>query len=140
MEYIMSLDCKTIINILIIFIDLYKGVLKKQNYLLEARSLAVQAALLGGCSRNPSLSERQLVLLWEAAFGFNEFENSFNTFAYFMIGDLWAHLATPCWVLSSFWPKMAWPQCPTLPINLISPWTTLFVSPDKKKSSNILLM
>ena len=46
---------------------------KKRNYLLEGGPLVVQAAPLGECSRNPSVSVHQLVLLWEAAFGFGEF-------------------------------------------------------------------
>ena len=64
------------------------------------------------CSRNPSVSVYHLVLLWEPAFSFSEFFWRFNTFAHFMMGDLWAHLPTLCWVLSSFWPKTAWPCAP----------------------------
>ena len=55
------------------------------------------------------------------------FENSFNVFAQFMMGDLWVHLPTLCWVFSSFWSKTAWFLCPTLPIHLISPCATFFV-------------
>ena len=32
-------------------------------------------------------------------------ENSFSTFARFMMGDLQVHPPIPCWVFSSFWPK-----------------------------------
>ena len=55
------------------------------------------------------------------------FEDSFSTFAHFIMGDLWTHLPTPHWVFSSFWPKTACPPCPTLPIHLISPQTTFFL-------------
>ena len=54
------------------------------------------------------------------------FEDSFNTSAHFMMSDLQVHPLIPHWVFSSFWPKMAWPLCPTLPIHLISPQTTFF--------------
>ena len=39
-------------------------------------------------------------------------------FAHFTMGDLRAHLPTASWVFSSFWLKMAWPPCSTLPIHL----------------------
>ena len=39
---------------------------------MECRPLVVQAPPLGECSRNPSGSVDQLVLLWEDAFGFSE--------------------------------------------------------------------
>ena len=85
----------------------------------------------------------QLVVFWEAAFGFSEFffGDSCNAFAHFMMGDLWAFLPTLCWVFTSFWTKMAWPPCPTLPIHPISLWV-IFFPPDEKMSSkgNILLM
>ena len=57
----------------------------------------------------------------------NFLEDYFNVFAHFMMGDLWAHLPTPYWVFSRFWPKMAWPPCSTLPIHQISPRGTFFV-------------
>ena len=64
--------------------------------------------LLDECSRNSFASVYQLVLLWEAAFSFSEvFSKTFKEFAHFMMGDLQAHLPTPCRVFSSFWPKNA---------------------------------
>ena len=42
-----------------------------------------------------------------------------------MMGDLQVHLPTAHWLFGSFWPKTAWPPCPTLPIHLISIRTTL---------------
>ena len=63
----------------------------------------------------------------------NFFEDSFNAFAHFTMGDLRAHLPTPRWVLSSFWPKMAWTQCPALPIHPISPWVTFLLFPQMKR-------
>ena len=42
-------------------------------------------------------------------------------FAPFMMSNLWVHLPTLWWMFSSFWPKMAWPPCPTLPIHPILP-------------------
>ena len=86
---------------------------------------------LGECSRNLSGSVYQLVLLWEAAYGFSEF--FWRIFAHIMMGDLHVHLSILSWVFSSFWPKKEWPPYPTLPIHLISPWANiLFVSPDEK--------
>ena len=60
------------------------------------------------------------------------FEASFSVFAHFTMGDLQVHLSALCWAFSSFWPKMAWPLCPTLLIHLISPQVTFLVSPDEK--------
>ena len=64
------------------------------------------------------------------------FEDSLNMFAHFTMSDLRAHLPTPHWGFSSFWPKMAWPLCPTFPIHLILP-DPLFCCcfPGWKKSS-----
>ena len=41
-----------------------------------------------------------------------------------------------------FWPKTAWPPCPTLPVHMFSPWVTFFCLSRRKKSTmgNILLM
>ena len=68
-------------------------------------------------------------------------EDSFDAFVHFTMGDLWAHLPTPCWVFSSFWPKMAWPPC-LIPLFTRShlKWL-LFLFPQMKKSSkgNFLL-
>ena len=61
------------------------------------------------------------------------FEDSFNTFVHFMLGDLQAHLPTQHWVFSSFLPKTAWPQYPTLSIHLILPQVTFFCFPGWKK-------
>ena len=104
------------------------GLRKKPNYLLEGRPLVVQAssarwvfqpicisAPVGGVVRGC------IWLQWII------FEDSFNTFAHFLMGDLQAHLPTPCWVFSSFWPKMAWPPCPILLIHPISHQATFFV-------------
>ena len=52
---------------------------------------------LGECSRNPSVSVHQLGCcerLHSASVSF--FEDSFNMFAHFMMGDLRAHLPAPC--------------------------------------------
>ena len=100
---------------------------KTQDYLLEGGTLVVQASPTRWVF--PSVSVHQLALLWEAVFGFSEcfFEDSFSVFAHFMMGDLWAHLPTMCWVFSSFWPKIVWLLYLTLPIHLISPEVTFFV-------------
>ena len=87
---------------------------------------------LGECSKNASISVYQQMLLWDAAFGFNDFfffGDSFNSFAHFIMGDLPAHLPTPHWVCSSFWPKTEWPLYSTLPIHLSD---FFFVSLDEK--------
>ena len=51
----------------------------------------------------------------------NFFARLFQPFAHFMMGDLWVYLPTPHWVISSFWPKTAWPSCPHPPY---SPYLT----------------
>ena len=78
-----------------------------KNCLLEGGPLIVQASLLGGCSRNPSVSMYQLSLLWESVFSFSEFffEDFCNAFAYFTMGDL-EHTSPYHWVFSSVWTKM----------------------------------
>ena len=83
--------------------------LPKWNYLLEGGLLAVQASpSLGKCSRNPSVSVYQLAMLWEAAFSFSDFFfwRLFQCVCPFHVGDLGAHLPTPRWVFSSFWPSV----------------------------------
>ena len=101
---------------------------QNRNYLLEGGCLVVQVPPLGEWSRKPSVSVYQLALLWEAMFGLSDFlfENSFNMFAHFILGNLQVHLPIPHWILSRFWPQMAWPQCPTLPIHWILPPQWLF--------------
>ena len=88
---------------------------------------------LGECFRNPSVSVKQLVLLWEAAFGFNEFFFwRLNVFAHFMMSDLRVHLLILCCVFRGFWAKTAQSPCWTHPIHPILPRPTFFVSPDEK--------
>ena len=69
--------------------------------------------------------------LWEVSVHF--LKESFSVFAVFMLGDLRAHLPTPCWVFSSFWLKIAWPPWPTLPIYMTSTWATFYLFPQMKK-------
>ena len=58
------------------------------------------------------------------------FEDSFNTFSHFMMGDLWAHLPTPCWVFSSFRPKCHDPCAPPSLFTQSCPeWPFLFCYP-----------
>ena len=121
----------------------YEGAPQNWNYFLEGSHLLVQASPASECSRNPSVAVDQLALLWEAVcLQLIFFEGSFTTFDHFMMGDLQAHLPTPCWVFSSFWPKKTWPWCLTLPMHLILPIATFFCFPSWKKSSkrNILPM
>ena len=121
---------------------IWGGTPKIWNYLLEVGPLWYMLPRLGECSRNPSVSVCQMRCCEtsQAVFGFSEIfcKDSFNTFARFMMGDLWVNLPTLCWVFSSFWPKTAWPppRCPTLSIHPISPRATfLFCFPEWKKSS-----
>ena len=114
------------------------------NYLLEGRPLVVQTSSPGECSRSPSISVYQLMLVWEAVFGFSEF--FFKTLLIGLPISWWVtykctypHCAE--WVFSSFWPTMAWPPCPTLPIHLISPQGHfLFPQWEKSSKGNVLLM
>ena len=105
----------------------------KWNYLLEGGPLVGQASPTRRVFYAPTCTSVQLVLLWEAAFGFSElFGDSFNVFARFIMGDLQVHLPTPRWVFSSFWPKMAWLQCSTFSIHRISSQATFFGFPGWK--------
>ena len=106
-----------------------------QNYLLEG-----QLPLLGECCRGPRVSVYQCTSwrwfcqrLGSASVSF--FLKNLNAFAHFMMGDLWVHLPTLCWVFSILGPKTAWPLCPTLPIHPISPQVTFFCFHGWKKSS-----
>ena len=60
------------------------------------------------------------------------FLRTFNMFAHFMTGDLWIHLPTPHWLLSSFWQKQhdLMPHPPHSPD--LTPSNFSFVSPDEK--------
>ena len=62
------------------------------------------------------------------------FEDSFNSVAHFMMGDLWAHLPTPCWVSGSFWPKMAWLHAPSYLFTWSAPRVMFSLFPQLKKS------
>ena len=73
---------------------------------------------LGECSRNPSVSVYQLVLLLEAALDFNEFFWKTQCICPSWFTRAPAHTA---WVFSRFWPKTAWLPCLTLPIHLVLP-------------------
>ena len=106
----------------------------KTNYVLEGRGLVVQASPARWCSRNPSVSVYQLMVLWEAAFAFIEFFwRLFQCIWLFVMYDSWACLPTPHWVFSSFWSKTAWLLCPTVPIHW--PQATVFFFPRWKNSS-----
>ena len=61
------------------------------------------------------------------------FEDSFNVFAHFVMGDLQAHLPTAHSMFSSIWPKHS--MTPILPNRLILLQATFFVvvSLDEKK-------
>ena len=77
----------------------------------------------------------QLVVVWEAVFGFSDFFLRLNMFVHFMMCDLRAHLSIPHWVFSNFWPKTAWPSCTTLPIHPTLAQSNFFVClfPQMKK-------
>ena len=102
---------------------------KKNNYLLESRPLVVQAsstALQGVSVLGTHLYQCTAgVVRGCVRFQWNFFGDSFNVFAHFMMGDLWAHLPTLLSV-GSFWPKTTWYPCPTLPIHLLSLQMTFF--------------
>ena len=100
----------------------------------RAGPLWYRLPLLGKCPRSPSLSAPAGVVRGCIWLQWNLSEVSLNAFSHFMMGDLWAHLPTPRWVFSSFWPKPAWPPCPTLSIHPVSPRVTFFsfVSLDAK--------
>ena len=117
--------------------DMYKGGPPKTLELSPGEWSPCSAGFphgVGECSRDPSLSVYQMGLLGEAVFSFCEF----------FLKSLSTRLPISWWViyklprphhavLSRFWPKTAWPPCPTLPIHPFSPWATfLFVSPDEK--------
>ena len=122
----------------IVWIWKYKGGPQKPRIIFwRAGPLQYRLPQLGKCSRNLSIVcipagivVRGVQLQWIFP------EHCYNTFAHFMMADLQAHLPTPHWVFSSFWPKTAWPLCPTLPIHQISPGANFFcLFPQMKKSS-----
>ena len=99
------------------------------NHRLEDRFLLVQACSLSECSRNPAVSLTNWCCCERLCSpSVNFFEDFFKAFFYFMMGDLQVHPPTTCSLFSSFWPKMTWTLCPTLPIHLIvTPATFSFV-------------
>ena len=111
--------------------QVWGGTPQNWNYLLEGGPLVVhRLPPLDECSRNPSVL---LALLWESLFGFSEFFwKTFNTFAHFMMGDLWAHLPTLRWVFSSFWPKNGMTPVPHPPYSPNLSPSDIFVSWDEK--------
>ena len=116
-----------------------------QKYRLEGGSLEVQASPTRNppCISVPAGIVMRVYIHSVSVNFFFFFGDSFNTFAHFMMGDLRAHLPTPCWVFSSFWPNTTQSLCSTLPIHQISPPETfcLFVSPWKRSSKgNVFLM
>ena len=118
-----------------------RGPEKTCNYLLEGGPLVVQVPPLGECSGNPSVSEYNLALLWEAAFGFSGFffffGRPFQRFCPFHDGWFTSTPAHTAFSVQQFLTKnyLVWPPCPTLPIRPISPWETfLFCFPGWKKS------
>ena len=101
------------------FSDIYEGGPKKTPELSSAGqapcSTGFPTALpqLGECSRNPSASVYQLVLLWEAVFSFSEFFfKNFNAFAHFMMGDSQAYLQHHAECSAIFDPKQHDPPAP----------------------------
>ena len=98
---------------------------------------------LGEWSRNPSVSVCQLVLLWEAVFGFSEFffEGSMRLpISWRVIYELTRSYPLSVW---QFLTKTCMtPQCSPLSTYLISPQATFFCFPGWKMSSkgNVLLI
>ena len=108
---------------------------KTQVILWRVGPLQYRLPPLGECSKNPSVSctswcycER-LSLASENFF----FKTLATRIVHLMMDDLGAHLPTPHWVFNSFWPKTAWPPCPTLPTHPISLQVTFSFSPWMKK-------
>ena len=127
------------------FFPYYEGRPQKHKIIIwRVGPLWYRLPPLGKCSRNPSVSVYQLMVLWEATIGFSEFyfEDSFNAFVHFMISDLRVHLPTLRWVFSSFWPKTAWPCAPPFLLIRSHPKWLFFCFPRWKKSlkGNILPM
>ena len=99
----------------------------------RAGALQCRLPWAGECSRSASVSVHQTCRerIHSTSVGF--FKASFNAFAHFMMGYLWAPAHSTLTVQQfwpSFWPKMAWPSCSTLP-----PRATCFCFPRWKKSS-----
>ena len=81
----------------------------------------------------PTVAVYQLAFLWEAVFGFSEvlFEDTFNAFADFRMGDLGAHLH---WVFRGLTQNDKTPV-PHPPYSLdltASDFVCLFISPHKR--------
>ena len=95
------------------------GAPNKQNHLLEGGPLVVEASLAGWVFQEPIWISVPVGIVVRGCIWLQwiHFEDLFNVFANFMIGDLWARLPTSRRVFRSFWSKTAWPLCPTLSIH-----------------------
>ena len=125
----------------------YKGDQNKIKIIFwKVGPLQYRLTPLGECSRNPSVSVDQLVLLWEAEFSCNEFFlktlSTHLPFSWWMIHTCTCPHCT--WVFSNFFflPKTAWSLCSTFLITWSYPKQLFFCFPEWKESSkgNILLM
>ena len=113
---------------------IYEGDPPKQNYLLEGGLLVVQAFPTSWVFWEPVCISVPAGIVVRGCIWLQWIflEESSNTFAHFMMGDLRAHLPALHWVFSSFWQNGMTPV-PKTPIHLISPQTASFVSLNEKK-------
>ena len=100
---------------------------KMLNYILEGRPE-------DNCSRSPSVSVYQLVLQWEAAFGFSGcFLKTFSMLwpiLWWVIYERTCPHCAECYAV--FDPNWHKPTYPTLPVHPVSPWVTLLFPMMKK--------
>ena len=140
----MSLDGYMIYRLHIpISIKIYKGRPKNPRIIFwRAGPLSYRLPLLGECSRSPSVSVCQLVLVWEAALGFSEcFWRLFQCICPFHGG--WFTSAPVHTTLSGqqFLTKNGMTPVPHLPYSPDLTLSVFFVYLDKKSSKgNILQM
>ena len=88
--------------------------------------------LLGECPKNPSALVYQLALLWEVAFCFSEFFLKTQRICPFHNEWFTSAPAHTALSVQQFLSKNGMTPTPNLPIHLISPWVTFFVSLDGK--------
>ena len=92
--------------------NISRGTQETQNYLLEGSSIVVQAFPPDECSRHPSVTVYQLVVLWEVAFGLSEFYLKTLSMCLSILWWVICKNTTLHWMFSRFWPKTTWHPLP----------------------------
>ena len=105
------------------------------NYLLDSWPLVVQASLLGDCTRNPSVSVYQLVLLWEAMFSISKlFLKTLSKHLPILWLVIYKHICPHQAENSAIFEQKWHGFCVPHSLYLMSPQATSFLFPQMKNS------